>query len=115
MKVSWLTPTCYNRLNPIELGLGEKGCSACAFNMTIEPDGRVIPCQSWLHESCGNILTDNWESIWESEVAQRNKSSHAIEECNGCKWIDKCKGACPLDRSWVEDIKYSTTNAVCQF
>jgi radical SAM protein with 4Fe4S-binding SPASM domain len=113
MKVSWLTPTCYNRLNPIELGLGEKGCSACGFNMTVEPDGRVIPCQSWLHESCGNILTDNWETIWESEVAQKNKLSHAIEECKGCKWIDKCKGACPLDRSWVEDIKCLATNMAC--
>jgi radical SAM protein with 4Fe4S-binding SPASM domain len=105
LRVSWLTPTCYNRLNPVELGFGEKGCSACGFNMTIEPDGRVIPCQSWLHESCGNMRTDNWSSIWESKVSRENKSSHVIEECSGCQWMNTCKGGCPLDRSWVEDLR----------
>lgn len=104
LQVEWLGPTCYNRLNPIELGFGTKNCAACVNNMTIEPDGRVIPCQSWIHEGCGNMIIDGWDTIWNSDVAQKNKLSHCINECKDCKWSDICKGACPLDRKWVEDL-----------
>lgn len=98
MEVQWYTPTCYKKLNPMELGFGVKSCSAAKFNMTIEPNGRVIPCQSWIHEDCGNIMTDDWKTIWNSEVAQKARDSHAGEECHGCEFIFSCEGSCPLDR-----------------
>jgi len=103
MKIEWLTPTCYKRLNPRLLGLGDKCCSACSFNVTVEPWGRVIPCQSWLHEDCGNILTDSWESIWSSSLASRARDTHVRGECYSCDFSSSCRGACPLDLSWLDD------------
>jgi len=98
MEVQWYTPTCYKKLNPVELGFGVKNCSAAKFNMTVEPNGRVIPCQSWIHEDCGNILKDDWKTIWNSKVTKKARDSHTGEECHGCEFILSCEGSCPLDR-----------------
>jgi len=40
-------------------------CGAALSNMAIAPDGRVIPCQSWLNSeaSLGNILEDDFSNI----------------------------------------------------
>ena len=43
-------------------------CGACLSNMAIAPDGSIIPCQSWLSSApLGNMLTDDWASVWNSE------------------------------------------------
>ena len=47
VKLIWYTPTPYHELNPINHGLGIKQCTACSLNMAIEPDGTVLPCQSY--------------------------------------------------------------------
>jgi radical SAM protein with 4Fe4S-binding SPASM domain len=99
IELVWYTPTCYNDLNPIKMGFGIKGCSAAQYNMTIEPDGRVIPCQSWIHEGCGNILTDNWETIWKNPIclALRDKTRVSRRECADCQYWNECGGGCPLE------------------
>jgi len=96
----WYSPTCYTQgVNPISLNLGIKACSAAAHNMTIQPDGTVLPCQSW-PESVGNILTDEWSSIWNHPtcVKLRNHEFKA-DECSGCSHVGTCGGGCPLDKS----------------
>lgn len=100
MFFQWYSPTCYHQgTNPIELGLGIKTCSAAAHNMTIQPDGTVLPCQSW-PDSVGNILTDRWESIWRHPTCVKlRKHLFAREECGGCEYEAACGGACPLDQS----------------
>ena len=53
-------------------------CGACLSNMAIAPDGGVIPCQSWLSsQPLGNMLTDDWDKIWQSQrcAAIRAKSA----------------------------------------
>ena len=43
-------------------------CGACLSNMALAPDGSIIPCQSWLSSApLGNMLTDDWASVWNSE------------------------------------------------
>jgi MoaA/NifB/PqqE/SkfB family radical SAM enzyme len=64
IEFNWYTPTCYKKLNPIDLGLGIKSCSAAQYNVTIEPDGTVIPCQSLFNHKMGQIMKVNWERIW---------------------------------------------------
>jgi len=99
--LQWYSPTCYKRLNPIEMGLGIKACSAATHNMTIEPNGRVIPCQSWIHEGVGNILTDPWENIWNNPTCialRTGKYAEGNEECMGCQHLLACGGGCPLER-----------------
>ena len=42
-------------------------CGACLSNMAVTPDGKVVPCQSWLSdEPLGDLLRDDWADIWNS-------------------------------------------------
>lgn len=98
VNLQWYSPTCYNvGVNPVDLGFGIKACSAAAHNMTIQPDGSVLPCQSW-PETVGNILTDEWKQIWEHPTCLKLRS-HLFkpEACQGCEFEQSCGGGCPLD------------------
>ncbi|MGD1048545.1 MAG: radical SAM protein [Candidatus Krumholzibacteriaceae bacterium] len=100
MALQWYSPTCYHEgTNPIELGLGIKTCSAAAHNMTIQPDGTVLPCQSW-PDTVGNILKDDWASIWQHPTCVKlRKHLFTPEECRDCEYEASCGGGCPLDKS----------------
>jgi radical SAM protein with 4Fe4S-binding SPASM domain len=100
IRLEWYSPTCYKQFNPIEFGFGPKSCSAAQYNMTIEPDGAVIPCQSWFKDKVGNILKDPWESIWNHPVnigLREKKYLQCREECRECEYIAECCGGCPLE------------------
>lgn len=59
-------------------------CGACLSNMAIAPDGDVVPCQSWLGGvTLGNILTDEWHTIWDTEQCRtiREKSARMEHLC----------------------------------
>ena len=56
-------------------------CGACLSNMAIAPDGAVVPCQSWLGGvTLGNILTDPWETVWNSEKCRAIRTESAKME-----------------------------------
>ena len=100
IRLEWYSPTCYKQFNPIEFGFGPKSCSAAQYNMTIEPDGSVIPCQSWFKDKVGNILKDPWEKIWNHPVnidLRRKKYLQGREECRECEHLAECCGGCPLE------------------
>jgi radical SAM protein with 4Fe4S-binding SPASM domain len=102
IKLEWYTPTCYKQFNPMEFGFGVKACSAAQYNLTIEPDGSVIPCQSWFKDKLGNMLRDKWENIWNNPVAKgfRNKEYlKGRKECEACEFLYQCYGGCPLEYS----------------
>jgi radical SAM protein with 4Fe4S-binding SPASM domain len=66
------------------------------YNMAIEPNGDVIPCQSY-YKSMGNILTGSWESIWNSDLAKSLRDRTWVEEkCKTCDDLNLCGGGCPL-------------------
>ena len=95
-KLVWYTPTQYCNFDPVQMELGVKGCSAARYNMCVEPNGDVLPCQSYYH-SLGNLLRDPWESIWNHELALRLRTrSYAPEKCQGCSFLPECGGGCPL-------------------
>jgi radical SAM protein with 4Fe4S-binding SPASM domain len=97
IQLQWYSPTCYLELNPIELGFGIKACSAASHNMTIQPDGTVIPCQSW-PETIGNILKDDWMNIWKHPTARKLRNHEFLaDKCNKCEYIVSCGGGCPLE------------------
>lgn len=96
MEIVWYTPTRRCDFDPLSLGLGLKLCSAARINVTVEPDGRVIPCQSWF-EGMGYILKDPWDKIWNSSLAKSiREKSYMPEECTDCTLIDECTAGCPL-------------------
>lgn len=95
-RLIWYTPTQYCRFNPLDSGLGIKGCTAALYNMCVEPDGSVLPCQSY-YESLGNILEDDWDSIWNHELALSIRERKYIPSaCHDCELLTTCGGGCPL-------------------
>ncbi|MCE5206742.1 MAG: radical SAM protein [Chloroflexi bacterium] len=98
-KLTWYTPTQYCHFDPVLFDfetLGVKGCTAALYNMCVEPDGKVLPCQSY-YQPIGQILKQPWTEIWNHELAQslRNRT-HVDNECRDCRMLAICGGGCPL-------------------
>ncbi|MGA3192802.1 MAG: radical SAM protein [Candidatus Bathyarchaeia archaeon] len=97
MEFTWYTPTQYCEVNPLQLELGIKSCSACRINMAIEPDGTVIPCQSYSIAPLGNILKDNWKKIWQNPICKKlRERKYAPDKCYQCPSLNICGAGCPL-------------------
>lgn len=94
----WFTPTCYQQLNPISLGLGVKSCSAASIVLTIEPTGRVLPCQSYF-TGLGDARTDSFAQIWNHPLARQLREHTWVQEsCHSCSNFSSCGGGCPLEQ-----------------
>ena len=86
MEISFTSPGWVNEELCEELGIATPNCGACLSNMAITPGGNVVPCQSWLmDEPLGNILSDDWDKIWNHEVCVKRRDYSA-----------KMLGTCPL-------------------
>lgn len=104
-KLIWYTPTHYCNFNPLEMGLGVKGCTAARYAMAIEPNGDVIPCQSY-YSSLGNLLFQSWEEIWNHPLAASIRNRSALpNECKQCQILDVCGGGCPLAKEHDPNFK----------
>lgn len=108
-RLIWYTPTQYCHFNPILQGVGAKGCSAAKYNMCIEPNGDVLPCQSY-YSAVGNIRNDRWENIWHHPLCEAIRSHTLIPDaCHQCNLLDECGGGCPLayiDQAYPEPIPF---------
>jgi len=104
LRLIWYTPTQYCALSPLQLELGVKACTAALYNMCVEPDGAVIPCQSY-YEPLGYILRDPWEAIWNHDLARTLRERRYVsEKCRECPELPICGGGCPLYLQHEEDI-----------
>jgi len=104
MKFLWYTPTEYCRMNPVELEIGAKRCNAAEYSICIEPNGDVLPCQSF-YVSAGNILHDPWDRIWNGELfrsfrdrEQDPRWAGLPEKCWKCPDLPLCGGGCRIER-----------------
>jgi radical SAM protein with 4Fe4S-binding SPASM domain len=96
LRLIWYTPTQYCHFDPVQLQLGVKACTAAQYNMCVEPDGSVLPCQSF-YEPLGNLLKDSWESIWNHELATWLRERRYVPQtCTNCAVLQECGGGCPL-------------------
>ena len=68
MELDFTSPGWLSEETLRELGLNLiPSCGACLSNMAVTPDGKVVPCQSWLSdEPLGDLLCDDWADIWDS-------------------------------------------------
>jgi radical SAM protein with 4Fe4S-binding SPASM domain len=97
-KLIWYTPTQYCHFDPMTLQLGIKGCTAALYNMCVEPDGSVLPCQSY-YQPVGNILNDDWDAIWNHKISVSLRERKDVPiECMQCSMLLECGGGCPLHR-----------------
>ena len=82
MEISFTSPGWVDDELCEELGIMTPNCGACLSNMAITPGGNVVPCQSWLSDAAlGNMLSDEWDRIWESEACKKRREYSA--EMNG--------------------------------
>lgn len=104
MRFLWYTVTDYCRLSPLELGLAPKRCNAAEYSICIEPNGDVLPCQSY-YVAGGNLLDDPWDAIWNSPLflSFRDRETDPLaaglpEACWDCPDLEMCGGGCRLER-----------------
>jgi radical SAM protein with 4Fe4S-binding SPASM domain len=104
-RLIWYTPTEYCRLDPVQAELGVKGCTAALYNMCVEPDGGVLPCQSY-YQPLGNLLRDEWSSIWDHDLARSLRERRNVPpKCAGCNLLAECGGGCPLQFSRAAEAR----------
>ncbi len=84
MEISFTSPGWLPEDKIRSLRLTVPSCGACLSNMAIAPDGKVIPCQSWLNgEVLGDMRKDPWHKIWNKKAcaARRKYSAQMKQEC----------------------------------
>lgn len=95
-KLIWYTPTQYCQFDPSASNLGVMGCTAALYSMCLEPNGDVLPCQSY-YKSLGNILSHPWEEIWNHSLSRQLRERHNLPaKCEHCTLAPECGGGCPL-------------------
>lgn len=111
MRFLWYTPTEYCRMSPVELEIGAKRCNAGEYSLCIEPNGDVLPCQSY-YVSAGNILHDPWEEIWDGELfrtfryREEDPKGYGLpEKCWTCPDLPLCGGGCRIEREAREGVR----------
>ncbi len=111
-RLIWYTPTQYCHFDPVQMELGVKGCTAALYNMCVEPDGGVLPCQSY-YQPLGNFLRDDWETIWNHPLAVRLRERKELPaKCHGCPLWFECGGGCPLLFQNVPPVEEGRTSTV---
>lgn len=111
MKFLWYTPTEYCRMNPVELEIGAKRCNAAEYSICIEPNGDVLPCQSF-YVAGGNILRDPWDKIWNGELFRSFRDRELDprwaglpEKCWECPELNLCGGGCRIEREARDGVE----------
>jgi radical SAM protein with 4Fe4S-binding SPASM domain len=114
MRFLWYTPTEYCRMSPVELEIGAKRCNAGEYSLCIEPNGDVLPCQSY-YVSAGNILHDDWDEIWNGALftSFRDRESDPEgyglpEKCWTCPDLALCGGGCRIEREARDGVRVSS-------
>jgi len=101
-RLIWYTPTQYCGFDPQSLDLGIKGCTAALYNMCLEPNADVLPCQSY-YTPVGNFLTDEWATIWNHPLNLSLRYRKDLPtKCNDCALLTECGGGCPLENNQNE-------------
>lgn len=81
MELAFTSPGWIPEEDLKRLKLTVPSCGACLSNMAVAPDGSVVLCQSWLSEEpLGNILCDEWDTIWNSEKCKKIRKESAKME-----------------------------------
>ncbi|MBE6909464.1 MAG: radical SAM protein [Ruminococcaceae bacterium] len=82
MEISFTSPGWVDDDFCRELGITTPNCGACLSNMAVTPGGNVVPCQSWLSdEPLGNMLRDDWQTIWNGARCRERRDFSALMRC----------------------------------
>ncbi len=119
MRFLWYTPTQYCRLSPVELDIGAKRCNAGEYSLCVEPNGDVLPCQSY-YVAAGNLLRDPWEKIWSGQLfrsfrdRELDPQKHGLPEmCWECPDLPLCGGGCRIEREAQQGLRVTGGCSSC--
>jgi radical SAM protein with 4Fe4S-binding SPASM domain len=119
MHFLWYTPTEYCRMSPVELELGAKRCNAGEYSLCIEPNGDVLPCQSF-YVAAGNILHDPWQQIWQGELFRSFRDrvedprwAGLPSKCWECPDLPLCGGGCRIEREARDGVQTGASCSGC--
>lgn len=81
MHLSLSSPSLISEEGLENLGIDIPCCGASLYYMAISPNGDVIPCKNWFGDEAtlGNILTDDWDTIWNSPKCKQVRN-HTISK-----------------------------------
>lgn len=114
-RLIWYTPTRYCEFDPLMLDLGVKGCTAALYAMCIEPDGAVLPCQSY-YQPLGYLPKDSWNSIWNHPLALSLRERRDVPAaCRECSILDVCGGGCPLSRQAHPEVSPEPVHPLLEY
>jgi SynChlorMet cassette radical SAM/SPASM protein ScmE len=77
------------------------GCGATLSNLTILPDGTVVPCDRMQDFVLGNVREKSIKEIWNFSPQLKifrerfSKTINDIRECADCGYKNRCTGGCP--------------------
>lgn len=92
----WYAPTPVCVFNPIAHGLGAKSCACCDGLLSVDAEGRLLPCSSF-SEPVGDLLHDGFEKVWYNRASRFWRAKdYAPEGCKACEYFNYCFGGCPL-------------------
>ncbi len=92
----WYAPTPVCVFNPIAHGLGAKSCACCDGLLSVDAEGRLLPCSSF-SEPVGDLLHDGFEKVWYNRASRFWRAKdYAPEGCKACEYFSYCFGGCPL-------------------
>lgn len=94
----WLPPVSGNWKQIVEEGTRTAG----DVSVRVEPDGSVYPARGPM-TSGGNLLTEEWQTIWNREVFRRYRQRvESSTRCDICPGLEICAADCPGDpRGWA--------------
>jgi radical SAM protein with 4Fe4S-binding SPASM domain len=111
MRFLWYTPTEYCRFSPFEIGIGVKRCNAGEYSVCVEPNGDVLPCQSY-YVPAGNLIDDDWDKIWNSDLFRSFRDrkfdpagAGLPEKCWDCPDYSVCGGGCRIEREAQQGVR----------
>jgi radical SAM protein with 4Fe4S-binding SPASM domain len=89
-------------------------CGAARQQITIAPDGTVLPCELVCTCRAGNLREQSFLDIWHNSPVLksvrecRGMPLDQVHGCQGCPWHLSCRGPCPADGYGVTGIWPST-------
>jgi radical SAM protein with 4Fe4S-binding SPASM domain len=84
-------PTSDEELTEIEWGIG---CQACRTISGIDIDGTVFPCDYPSKLTLGNVLTESFADIMNSQIFKDIRDRKRTGKCGSCHHVELCGGGC---------------------
>ena len=94
-------------------------CHIAASKLCVRADGIIVPCLLLSHIELGRINRDNLMDIWRNQPQlQRLRERQDIPLssftfCQGCHYIDYCRGGCPAVAYTILGDCYHPSPASC--